>query len=289
MNRRGTWRAALLGAVWLAAPGQAMAVTEPIVAVTVVAEGLVPFQSDLSLNEVRSRARDEARRNAIEQAVGVFVRGKSVVHNSQIVDELISSVARGVIEEEQWVEEGIREVRDEKRPGSPGAAYHVKLKAQVRPVRVERRADFEVHGALDKQVYRDGEEASIRIRSSQPAYVHLFSVTPDGSVTLLIPNRFHAGSLVAAEQELVFPGDRLRSLGVNLRVVLPVGAKKATEYIKVIATRKPIQLVKEEPAEGVFHTFSGTEGGMIQDVIRRLAQLEDEDWTETTLPYEVRR
>src|SRR5207249_1608747 len=91
-TRRGPWWAALFWAVWLAAPGQATAVTEPIVAVTVVAEGLVPFQSDLSLNEVRVRARDEARRNAIEQAVGVFVRGKSVVHNSQIVDELILSV-----------------------------------------------------------------------------------------------------------------------------------------------------------------------------------------------------
>ncbi len=288
MNGRGTWWAALFGVVWLTAPGQAMAVTEPIVAVTVVAEGLVPFQSDLSLNEVRGRARDEARRNAIEQAVGVFVRGKSVVHNSQIVDELILSVARGVIEEEQWVEEGIREVRDEKHPGSPGAAYHVKLKAQVRPVRVERRADFTVHGSLDKQIYRNGEEASIKIRSSQPAYVHLFSVTQDGNVTLLLPNRFHAGSLLAADQDLIFPSDGLRAVGVKLRVVMPAGAKKATEYIKVIATRKPIRLVKEETGEGVFHTFSGTEGGMIQDVIRRLAQLDDEDWTEATLPYEVR-
>ena len=65
MNARRTWRAALLGAAWLAASGQAMPATEPAAAVTVVAEGLVPFQSDLSLNEVRSRARDEARRNAI--------------------------------------------------------------------------------------------------------------------------------------------------------------------------------------------------------------------------------
>ena len=118
--------------------------------------------------------------------------------------------------------------------------------------------------------------------------MHLFSVTQDGSVTLLLPNRFHAGSLLAADQDLTFPGDGLRSLGVKLRVVLPMGAKKATEYIKVIATRKPIRLVKEETGEGVFHTYSGTEGGMIQDIIRRLAQLNEEDWTETTLPYEVR-
>ena len=85
--------------------------------VTVVAEGVAPFLKDMSLDEVRGRARDEARRNAIEQAVGIFVRSASVLHNSQITDELISSVSRRVIEQEQWAAEQIEEVKDVKRPG----------------------------------------------------------------------------------------------------------------------------------------------------------------------------
>jgi len=81
----------------------------------------------------------------------------------------------------------------------------------------------------------------------------------------------------------------LRALGVRLRVSLPKGAKKAQEYIKVIATRKPISLVgADHSSDDVFRTYMGGENGMIQDVIKRLAQLEDEDWNETTLPYEVR-
>ncbi len=257
--------------------------------ITVVAEGMAPFLKDMSLDEVRGRARDEARRNAIEQAVGVFVRSASVMHNSQITDELISSVSRGVIEEEHWTTEEIQEVKEgKKRSGPAMAVYRTTIKAQVRPVRVERRAGFELRGSLNKTVFQDMEEALIKIRSTQPAYLHVFSVTQDGSVTLLLPNRFVERNQITPEQEVVFPNETLRALGVRLRVSLPKGGKQAREYIKVIATRKPVRLVGDDASNGVFKTYTGVENGMIQDVIKRLAQLEDEDWNETTLPYEVR-
>jgi hypothetical protein len=224
-----------------------------------------------------------------------------VLHNSQIADELISSVARGVIEEEQWLEERIEEVKETKDPkdikgkkqASPSMAiYHTKVKALVRPVHVERRAGFDLQASLNKTVFQEGEEALVKIRSSQPSHLYLFSVTQDGSVTLLLPNHYLAQNLIAAGQDMVFPSEALRSLGIKLRVMLPKGTKKAVEYIKVIAIRKPIALIKEhsERAPGsVFHTFDGMEGTMIQDVVKRLALLEDEDWTEATLPYEVRQ
>lgn len=283
---------AFLGFVLAAGGSLDRACAEPPAPVSVVAEGMAPFSKDLSLDEVRGQARDEARRNAIEQAVGVFVRGTTVLHNSQIADELISSVARGVIEEEQWLEEGIKDIQDDKRRGQKVHVYHSKVKALVRPVRVERRAGFELQASLNKQVFQQGEEALIKIRSSQPAYLYLFSVTQDGRVTMLMPNHFMKRNYFPANEEVLFPGEVLRAVGVKLRVTLPRGARKAVEYIKVIAIQKPVSLVKErsdrEPEEA-FHTFSGTEGGMIQDVVKRLALLDDADWTETTLPYEVRQ
>ncbi|MEW6544360.1 MAG: DUF4384 domain-containing protein [Nitrospirota bacterium] len=280
---------------WIAVLAGGPALAEPLKPVSVVAEGLAPFARDMSLEEVRNRARDDARRNAIEQAVGVFVRGTTVLHNSQITDELIASVARGVIEDEQWLDERIEEIKQDSKDkkdrkiGPSMAVYHTRIKAMVRPVRVERRAGFELRASLNKQVFQEGEEALIKVRSSQPAHLHLFSVTQDGAVTLLLPNRFLPQNQIAAEQEVVFPSEALRSLGIRLRVMLPKGSRKVVEYIKVIATRKPIGLVKEQSPEGVFQTFDGTEAAMIQDVVKRLALLEDEDWTEATLPYEVRQ
>ena len=280
--------------VWLSVAigicvGDRTASAEASAPVTVVAEGMAPFLKDMSLDEVRGRARDEARRNAIEQAVGVFVRSASVMHNSQITDDLIASVSRGVIEEEHWTTEEIQEVKGEKKRSGPAmAVYRTTIRAQVRPVRVERRAGFELRGSLNKTVFQDNEEALIKIRSTQPAYLHVFSVTQDGSVTLLLPNRFVERNQITPEQEVVFPNETLRTLGVRLRVSLPKGGKQAREYIKVIATRKAVHLVGDDASGAVFKTYTGVENGMIQDVIKRLAQLDDEDWNETTLPYEVR-
>ncbi len=278
----------LLGLACVVSGGDNTACAEPVASITVVADGVAPFLKDMSLDEVRGRARDEARRNAIEQAVGVFVRSASVLHNSQITDELISSVSRGVIEQEQWSNEQIEEVKAGKRPGPAMAMYRTTVKAQVRPVRVERRAGFDVRGGLNKTVFQNDEEALITIRSTQPAYLHVFSVTQDGRVTLLLPNKFVERNQITPDQEIVFPNDTLRALGVRLRVSLPKGEKLAREYIKVIATRKPVSLVGADTVNGVFKTYTGGENGMIHDVIKRLAQLEDEDWNETTLPYEVR-
>jgi len=279
----------LLGGVFGMLAGNNTARAEAVATVTVVADGMAPFLKDMSLDEVRGRARDEARRNAIEQAVGVFVRSTSVMHNSQITDELISSVSRGVIEEEHWTTEEIQEVKeDKKRSGPAMAVYRTTIKAQVRPVRVERRAGFELRGSLNKTVFQDMEEALIRIHATQPAYLHVFSVTQEGGVTLLLPNKFVERNQILPNQEIVFPNETLRALGVRLRVSLPKGTTKAREYIKVIATRKPVSLVGADNSSGVFKTYMGGENGMIQDVIKRLAQLEDEDWNETTMPYEVR-
>ena len=280
---------ALLGTALGICVGANTATAEPPATVTVVADGVALFLKDMSLDEVRGRARDDARRNAVEQAVGVFVRSASVLHNSQITDELISSVSRGVIEEEHWTTEEIQEVKEDKKRGGPAMAiYRTTVKAQVRPVRVERRAGFELRGSLNKTVFQDGEEALIRIRSSQPAYLHVFSVTQDGGVTLLLPNKFVERNQILPDQEVVFPSETLRAMGVRLRVSLPKGEKLAREYIKVIATKQAVRLVGGNIPDGVFKTYTGVENGMIQDVIKRLAQLEDEEWNETTLPYEVR-
>lgn len=274
-----------MGGIGLFAAAAAPAETAEKITVTV--EGSAFFQRDLSLDEVRTKARDDARRNALERAVGVFVRGASVVYNSQIADDLVVSVSRGTIEDEQWLDERIEQPTSaESQP--PQAVYRTKLVAVVRPIQVERRAGFEVHASLNKQVYQDGDEALIKVRTTESAYLHVFSVTSDGSVTLLVPNRFLSTNRVAAEQELLFPDERLKSVGVVLRVLLPKNAKKALEHIKVIATRKPVQLVADVSPQAVLQRFSGSETVMIRNVVKQLASLNDEDWAEVTVPYEIR-
>ncbi len=97
--------------------------------ILVQAEEVVSLGEDMTLAEARARSRDEARRKAIEQAVGTFVKGQTVVYNSQVADDLVRSIVRGLIVEEQIQEEGLRQ--SGQGAGQTVLQYATKLRAKV--------------------------------------------------------------------------------------------------------------------------------------------------------------
>ena len=253
--------------------------------VWVIAEAVVQLADDMTVQEARSRSRNEARRKAIEKAVGIFVKGKTVVYNHVLAEDLVQSIVRGIVTDEQVLEEGVREVGQQSNERA--TLYATKLKARVRPVQAERKAEFSLKVVLNQTVFREGEEVEIRVSSSHDVYLHLFSVGQDDAVTVLLPNRFAQDTLIRAEQPFVFPDDNQRAMGIRLRVFPPAGAKRATERIKVIATRKKCDLIKAKFREGVFQVYEAKDTGLVTDLLRELALLEDADWAEATVPYEV--
>lgn len=253
--------------------------------VWVIAEAVVQLADDMTVQEGRSRSRNEARRKAIEKAVGIFVKGKTVVYNNVLAEDLVQSIVHGIVTDEQILEEGIREVGQQSNERA--TLYATKLKARVRPVQAERKAEFSLKVVLNQTVFREGEEMEIRISAGQDVYLHLFNIGQDDAVTVLIPNRFVQDTLIRAEQPFVFPDDSLRAMGIRLQVFPPAGAKRATERIKVIATRKKRDLIKAKFREGIFQIYEGKDTGLMTDLLRELALLEDADWAEATVPYEV--
>lgn len=253
--------------------------------VWVIAEAAVQLTDDMTVQEGRSRSHNEARRKAIEKALGVFVKGKTVVYNHVLAEDLVQSVVHGFIADEIILEEGIREIGQ----ASTGRAtlYATKLKALVRPVQAERRADLSLKAVLNQTVFRDGEEIEIRVSSGNDVHLHIFSVGQDESVTILFPNRFAQDTFNRADQPFVFPNDSQRAVGIRLRVFAPAGSNRATERIKIIATRRKCDLVKAKFRESIFQVYEGKDTGLVADLLRELALLDDSDWAEVTLPYEV--
>ena len=82
----------------------------------------------------------------------------------------------------------------------------------------------------DKDTYAPGEYLTVRFTLSQGAWVYLYDVRPDGTVELLLPNRFL--------QEPWFPAGEhvLPTEGWRLRVTEPEGM----EYLEIIATDRPL-------------------------------------------------
>jgi hypothetical protein len=252
--------------------------------VWVEAEGAVAFGQDTTLEAAQRGSLDAARRAAIEQAVGTFVRSSTVVRNFQLADDLIHSIVRGVIVEERILSRGLTETT-----GSEGALHRTRIKARVKSIPAERRGNFGVTVKLNRMVFADGDEAVIRITPTDDAYLYLFNVTHDEHITVLAPNRLEPETQLKAGAEYVFPSSTLIRQRVRLRTWLLPGMRKSVEKIKVIVTRRPVALLKGQVAEGVFREYDPSQTALLVDLMRVLAALDPADWAEDTAEYEVRK
>ena len=252
--------------------------------VWVEAEGVVAMGQDTTLEAAQRGSLDAARRVAIEQAVGTFVRSSSIVRNFQLADDLIHTVVRGVIVEEQILSRGVEQAK-----GEQGVFYLTRIKANVKGIPAERRGSFAVKAQLNRTQFNDGDEAQIRITSTQDAYLYIFNVGEDESITVLTPNRFEPETRLQAGAEFVFPTETLLKQNVKLRTWLLPNVTRSVEKIKVIATRQPIALLKGQVSESIFKEYNSKQTALFIDLMRALAALDPADWTETTAPYEVRK
>ncbi|WP_447975033.1 DUF4384 domain-containing protein [Nitrospira sp. Kam-Ns4a] len=275
--------------VWLVAGfifmgSLAVAAGSPPQETWVEAEGTVAWGQHATLDDVQRDSLDAARRAAIEQAVGTFVRSSSVVRNFQLADDIVHSISRGVIMEDKILSRGPVALQD-----GEGMLYRTRIRAKVREIAAEHRGTFGVTVTLNHDVFHDGDEAMIRIRATEDAYLYLFNVTQDEHIWVLAPNRYEPETRLRAGIEYVFPSEALTKQRVKLRTWLLPGAKRTVEKIKVIATRQPISLLKGQVSEAVFKEYEPSQTALLLDLRRALALLDPADWAEATVEYEVRK
>jgi len=179
--------------------------------------------------EAKDRARLDARNQAIEQAVGVFIRSHTLVSNSQVAEDLIYAAVRGKITKEK--------ILFSDWDAQERNLYKIRIKALVEPVYPEKGEGLSVKLSLSKSDLREGDEVKIFYTVSEDAYVYIFSVAADGSVTLLLPNAHLADNFVRANQAGQFPP---AGNPISLKAMFLPGyeGKTAEERIKIIATKK---------------------------------------------------
>lgn len=230
--------------------------------------------------EVKERARRDAQSRAVEKAVGAFIKSHTLVSNNQVADDLIYAAVRGKIARMDVLTEGW----DEKDRN----LYRVTIKAQVEPVYPEKAQGLSLQVALSKSVMKEGEETRILYQADKDCYVYIFSVATDGSVTLLLPNSINKDNRVLPNKGYEFP-----PAGSNIKLeamLLPdFQGNFAEERIKVIATRKEEPIVPLGFQESMFKLYDAKSTGMVNDLVKKLNQLEPTDWTEATATYKIMR
>ncbi len=276
-------------AAWTLITGTSAASPPAPPEVWVEAEGVVAFGQDTTLEAAQRGSLDAAKRLAVEKAVGTFVIGSTVVRNFQLADDLVHAINRGVVVEHQILGQGINDLK-----GS-GLLYQTRIKAKVRAIPAERRGSFVVTVDLNRLSFMDGDEARLRILSSEDGYLYIFNVTQDEHITVLAPNRYVPETKIQGGNEYFFPNDSLQAKGVKLKTWVLPGRKQSVEKIKVIVTRKPVSLLKGKVAEGiypvsgVFQEFKPNETAFLTDLLRVLSLLDPAEWAEATAVYEVRK
>ncbi len=230
--------------------------------------------------EVKDRARRDAQSRAVEKAVGTFIKSHTLVSNFQVADDLVYAAVRGKIEKMDVLSEGW----DEKDRN----LYRVKIKALIDPVYPEKGQGLALKVALSKSVLKEGEETKILYQSNNDCYVYIFSIAADGSVTLLLPNATNKDNRVLLDKAYEFPP---ANNPVKLEAMFLPGfdGNSAEERIKVIATKREEAIVPLGFQEGIFKVYDAKSTGMVNDLVRKLNQLEPTDWTEATAVYRIVR
>ena len=261
----------------LAFPLVSLAAERPV---WVTAEG-ESLQGEMdTLKEVKGRARRDAQSKAVEMAVGTFIKSHTLVSNSQVAEDLIYAAVRGKITKEEVLSSGW----DEKERN----LYKVKIKALIEPVYPEKGGGLSAKLHLSKTDLKEGDDVKIFYAVSEDAYVYIFSVAADGSVTLLLPNANMPDNFTRAGKAHQFPQ---ANSPIQLKAMFLPNSKEASaeERIKIVATRNKEDLLPLGFKEGIFQVYDEKSTGMISDLVRRLNHIELTDWTEATAVYHLKR
>ena len=246
----------------------------------VTAEGRIVLGDDTTPAHARAIAMNNARRTALEAAVGVNLHGSSVIYNSDLVSDLVVTATKGIIVKQNVLEDKYYTEEDR-------IYCLVRIEAHVKPLSQQdskkvrilkasiRRPDKNV--SENSPVFQDGDEIQIKVAASDNVFINIFSIDQYGNVIKLYPNNYIKAEIIPSGREFTFPDDTIRSQGLNLRVTTPKGLKSGIESVLIIATKE----------EGFFLTDPSIQNPTISDLMNELSRLDPAAWTEKTIGYEV--
>lgn len=257
----------------------------------VIGEG-VSYLGDFTTVETAQRVSLEAaRRAAIEKGVGAFISSSTIVKNTQLTEDLVHVVVRGIIVDEQILERGVKvetaAPQEETSKPPDQVVYRTKIKAKIAKVPSENHGNFIVTVGLNRSAYQNGDEAEIRVTPSQDAYLYIFGVSDDDHITILAPNRYYQNTLVKGGTDFIFPPETLVKRGIRLQTWAVPGKPKTIEKIKVIASKRTMDTLKGRVQEAVFSSYSPSDHTMLVHLLRSLAMFDPAEWAENTVTYEV--
>jgi len=233
----------------------------------VALEGMTP-------QEARSIAVRQARAAAIEDAIGLEVKAKTLVRNFDLLGEFLVSLVKGYVTEEHvlaWKQRTYQASPID--PPIPILA--VELKACVVSTRNLQDHVFSLALALNKSLFVEGDKVSLKVKANRRAYLSLFNLSGDDRV------HFYHQPPVLTVPIVLEPGETLSfpRHGIVLEASLPSGFKRSSEAFIAVATAKDTDF---------FTLFNGKTDLSLAEFYAGLLAVQC-DVVEAIVPYTIER
>jgi hypothetical protein len=184
----------------------------------------------MSAEESQLIALQRARAAAIEQAAGVSVVSGTLVTNLTLRADIIRTYSKGliVLEKVEWLPLGQYQ-KDSSTPPIP--EYRVRLLADVYVPRVKIKS-IGLQAKANSAVFKNGDRASLEVKTDREARIGIFNITADDRVTMLLPNDYEKNNIVSKNWALLFPEKNSK---VELIMQTLPGHKRDAEAFYIVA------------------------------------------------------
>jgi hypothetical protein len=126
----------------------------------------------------------------------------------------------------------------------------------------------------------------INVNSTKKGYITVLNFAADGSVILLYPNMLRRDNRVEPGRDYQIPAQEDRGDLMKFQVGTLPGHKKDTEYIKVISTTGPINLLAEVKSHGNYGVMDSTKFA-VTEIARLMASIPPKHRAEDTAAYQI--
>lgn len=183
----------------IADPGQLLAGT-----IDVTSKGRAVISNNITLDQAKMLALNQARAMAVEKAGGVSTRRFTIVKDNIFAADFIKAFSSGFLVEEKrlnwrgyWTDANAGEL------GLP--VVEVTIKARVESKKQDFLRPQLINASLNRSSYMDGDKASITVASKTDVFVIIVNYTSTGKIVPIYPNHFDNKNYLPAGIKLNYP------------------------------------------------------------------------------------
>jgi hypothetical protein len=241
--------------------------------------------SNVTPEEAQKAALQKARLSAVETACGVKLQAESFVRDFDLRGDFIHAISYGHIISEEVTSWKV-EVEQKNPRTPPTMTCLVTIKASILQEKGNPDSSYQAKVRLNKTVYQSGDEMIITVNVTKPSYITVLNFTADDRVILLFPNQIRRDNRMDAGREYQIPSAADREGVLRLQVSTLPGHKRDTEFIKVIATSKPVNLLEGISLKGQYGVMD-TVSLAVTEIAKLISAIPVQDRAEDTSAYQI--